>query len=73
MSMVAHKSDSDRLVEHHFFEPLGIKYKGPIHGACCIQKMLRKKALGYMILESSLAIPAICIYVPLSMPVHSCI
>ncbi len=28
MSMVAHKSDSDRLVQHHFFEPLGIKQKG---------------------------------------------
>ncbi len=27
------------------------KYKGPIHGACCIQKMLRKKALGYIILK----------------------
>ncbi len=27
MSVVAHKSDSDRLVQHHFFEPLGIKLK----------------------------------------------
>ncbi len=27
MSMVAHKSDSDQLVQHHFFEPLGIKSK----------------------------------------------
>ncbi len=25
--MGAHKSDSDRLVQHGFFEPLGIKYE----------------------------------------------
>ncbi len=25
--MVAHKSDSDRLVQHGFFEPLGLKLK----------------------------------------------
>ncbi len=28
MSMVAHKSDSDRLVQHHFFKPLVFKEKG---------------------------------------------
>ena len=27
--MVAHKSDSDQLVQNHFFEALGIKQKGP--------------------------------------------
>ncbi len=25
--MVAHKADSDRLVQHGFFEPLGLKWK----------------------------------------------
>ena len=31
MSMEAHESDSDQLVQHGFFEALGIKCKEKIH------------------------------------------